>query len=169
MMKVKLLIILVFIIIIGLTGCGVYSFTGASVSPEVKTMSIQYFPNRAPLVQPTLSPKLTDALKDKFISEANLDLVPEAGDLELEGSIIGYSTVPQAIQGNEQPALNRLTISVKVVFINHYDDKQNFETTFSRFLDYESSINLADIEDELSDAIVEQIVQDIFNKAVVNW
>jgi len=168
-MKLRSLNILIFIVAIGLSGCGVYSFTGASVSPEIKTMSIQYFPNKAPLVQPTLSSKLTDALKDKFISEANLDLVPEAGDLELEGAVIGYSTVPQGIQGNEQAALNRLTISVKATFINHFDDKQNFETTFSRFLEYESSINLADIEDELNDAIVEMIVQDIFNKAVVNW
>jgi len=165
----RILNILILVVAISFTGCGVYSFTGASVSPEIKTMSIQYFPNRAPLVQPTLSAKLTDALKDKFISEANLDLVSEGGDLELEGAIIGYSTVPQGIQGNEQAALNRLTISVKATFINQFDNKQNFETTFSRFLEYESSINLADIEEELNDAIVEQIVQDIFNKAVVNW
>jgi len=161
--------IAIVLFILVLTGCGVYSFTGASISPEVKTISIQYFPNKAPLIQPTLSQNLTDAMKDKFIGEANLDLVPENGDLELEGEIIGYSTMPTAIQGNEQAALNRLTITVKVEFINHFDEKQNFENTFSRFLDYESSINLADVEQVLNDGIVEQIVQDVCNKAVVNW
>jgi len=156
-------------IMILLSGCGVYSFTGASISPEVKTIAISYFPNKAPMVQPTLSQKLTDALKDKFISEANLDLVPEDGDLEMEGEIIGYSIMPQAIQGDETAALNRLTITLKVKFVNHYDEKQNFETSFSHFVDYDSSINLANIEDQLNDEIIEELVQDIFNKAVVNW
>lgn len=152
-----------------LSGCGVYSFSGASISPEARTISIDYFQNKAPLVQPTLSQQFTDALKDKFTNETNLDLVAENGDLHIEGSIVDYKTRPQAIQGNEVAALNRLTISVKAKFINIYDEKQNFESTFTRFQDYESSLSLSDVEETLIQQINEELVQDIFNKAVVNW
>ena len=55
-----------------ITGCDVYSFTGASISPEIKTISIASFPNQASLVQPSLSQVFTEKLKDKFVSQTNL-------------------------------------------------------------------------------------------------
>lgn len=152
-----------------LPGCGVYSFTGASIPPGAKTISIEYFPNNALLVQPTLSQRFTDALKDKFTSETSLHLVVENGDMAIEGEIVGYNANPIAIQGNEQAALNRLTITINVRFINHLDEKMNFEQSFSRFQDYDSSNSLADVEDDLIDQINQYLVQDIFDKAVVNW
>ncbi len=160
---------LTFLLSFFITGCGIYSFTGASISPEVKTISIHYFPNHAPLVQPSLSQTFTDALKDKFSSQTDLDLVPNKGDLNIEGEITGYSTQPIAIQGNQTAALNRLTITVKVKFTNKFDQKQNFETNFSRYEDYESSKNLSDVEETLNTQITNYLVEDIFNKAVVNW
>ncbi|MCK4678024.1 MAG: LptE family protein [Bacteroidales bacterium] len=168
-MKRGVTYIILFVYITLLSACGVYSFTGASVSPEVKTVSIDYFPNKAPLIQATLSQTFTDALKDKFISEANLDLMPDNGDLQLSGTIIGYSTKPIAIKGNETAALNRLTITIKVKFINTVDETQNFESSFSRFEDYDSSRDLASVEDVLIGLINEQIVIDIFNRAIINW
>lgn len=146
-----------------------YSFTGASVSQEVKTISIDYFQNKAPLVVPTLSRTLTESLQNYFTSQTNLVLVDKGGDLHLEGSITGYAVQPQAISGNEQAQLNRLTITVNVKFINRFDSKQNFETSFSRYLDYPASQNLVTVQDGLIEGINEQLVQDIFNKAVVNW
>ncbi len=146
-----------------------YSFTGASISPEVKTISIDNFPNKAMLVVPTLSRSFTEALKNYFTSQTNLILVERNGDLNLEGSITGYSVQPQAISGNEVAQLNRLTITVKVNFTNKFDEKQNFESNFSRYVDYSSSQNLVSVQDDLIAEINEQLVQDIFNKAVVNW
>ena len=147
-----------------------YSFTGASISPDVKTVSIQYFANNASLVVPTLSRVFTDALKDYFTSQTNLILVDRNGDLNLEGAITGYSVQPIAIQGNETAAQNRLTISVTVKFTNKKNEKQNFENkTFSRYGDYNSSLNLAAIQDQLIKDINDALIQDIFNQAVVNW
>jgi len=146
-----------------------YSFTGASISPEVKTISIGYFQNKAQLVVPTLSRNLTEDLQNYFTSQTNLILVDRNGDLNLDGSITGYSVQPQAISGNEVAQLNRLTITVQVKFTNKFDEKQDFESTFSRYLDYPSSQNLASVQDDLIAQINEQLVQDIFNKAVVNW
>ena len=152
-----------------LSGCGVYSFTGASISPDIKTVSIQHFQNRATIIQPSLSQVFTEKMKDKFVSQTNLTLVTSFGDLQFEGEITDYFTQPTAIQGNEQAALNRLTITVKVKFVNMKDEKQSFENTFSRFTDYDSRKNLTSIESELINEVCNQIVDDIFNKAVINW
>ncbi len=146
-----------------------YSFTGASISPEVKTVAIANMPNNAGLVLPTLSRTITDALRDYFTSQTNLVLVDRNGDLSLEGSITQYSVQPVAIQGNETAALNRLTIAVSVKFVNKTDPKQNWESNFSRYQDYSSSLNLVAVQDGLIKEITDQLVQDIFNKSVVNW
>lgn len=170
-MKNKPLHIATLLFIIGLTtSCKInYSFTGASIPEDVKTVSINRFPNYAPLENVTLSQSFTEALKDIFLSQTNLTLVNKNGDLHFEGSIIDYKVTSIAIQGNETAALNRLTITVKVQFINTKDETQNFETSFSRFTDYDSSKNLSSIEDGLIKDINNQLTQDIFNKAVSNW
>ena len=97
------------------TSCKInYSFTGASISPDIKTVSIQYFPNMARLVNPNLSQVFTESLKEKFLSQTNLSLVNNIGDLNFEGEIVEYYTKPMAIQGDETAALNRLTIKIRV-------------------------------------------------------
>lgn len=148
-----------------------YSFTGASISPSVKTVSIAYIPNNAGLVVPTLSRTFTDALRNYFTSQTNLILVDRSGDLNLDGTITQYAVQPVAIQGNETAAMNRLTIVVNVKFTNKTDPdtKQNWETSFSRYQDYPSTSNLSAVQETLIADITEQLVQDIFNKAVVNW
>lgn len=146
-----------------------YSFTGASISANVKTVCILNFPNNASLVVPTLSRTITNELRDYFTSQTNLVLVDRNGDLNLDGSIIQYVVQPVAIQGNETAALNRLTIILSVKFTNKTDPKQNWEQTFSRYQDYSSSYNLSSVQDGLIRDITGQLVQDIFNKAVVNW
>lgn len=153
------------------TSCRVsYSFTGASISPNVKTLTIRYFPNNASNVVPTLSTSFTDALKDYFTSQSNLVLVDHGGDLTVEGAITSYDPAsPVAIQGNETAAMNRMTIGVNVKFTNRTNEKQNFETGFSRYKDYPSSQPLPSIQDQIIKEINDQLVQDIFNKAVVNW
>ena len=157
-------------IMIFLPSCRVsYSFTGASISASVKTVTIHYFANNAGLVVPTLSRTVTDALRDYFTSQTNLVQVDRDGDLLLDGSITQYSVMPVAIQGNETAAMNRLTIQVNVKFTNKTDSKQNWESTFSRYQDYSSSYNLSSVQEGLIKDITEQLVQDIFNKAVVNW
>ena len=146
-----------------------YSFSGASISPEVKTFTVKFFTKTAALGPASLSQTFTEKLKEKFISQTNLAVTDKNGDLTFEGSITNYSVAPISIQANEVAANNRLTISVNVKFTNLKDEKQNFETTFTRYADYESSKNLATEESRLISEINEQLVDDIFNKAVINW
>jgi hypothetical protein len=152
-----------------LAGCGVYSFTGASIPPEAKTISIGYFVNNAQFVEPSLSQSLTDAVRDRFLSQTSLDFVNEGGDLQIEGAITDYTTRPMAIQGDETAALNRLTVQVKVTFINTLDPTKDYESSFTRFAEYPSTQDLNTVKDQLIAEINEALVDDIFNKAVVNW
>jgi hypothetical protein len=152
-----------------LAGCGVYSFTGASIPPEAKTISITYFVNNAIYIEPTLSQSLTDALRDRFLAQTSLNFVKEGGDLQIEGEITEYSTRPVAIQGNETAALNRLSVTVKVKYSNLIDPTKDFESPFTRFEDYPSDQDLSSVKDQLISQINEALVDDIFNKAVVNW
>ncbi len=152
-----------------LGSCRIYSFTGASIPPGARTFSVFTFPNNAPLVNPVLGKVFTDALQDKFMRQTNLRLVPSAGHLHFEGSITDYAVTPVAITGNDQAALNRLTISVRVIFENELQPESNFERTFSRHLDFDSQRTLTEVEDDLVRGIVNTIVDDIFNQAVVNW
>lgn len=148
-----------------------YSFTGASIPPDAKTVSIENFPNMAPLVNPNLSNQLTEGLKDKFLAQTSLNLVNKNADLKFSGKITDYYTQPVAIQGSEVSvaAMNRLTVTVNVKFENNKDPKANFDTTFSQYRDYDSANNLQDIEAELIEEILKDLIQDIFNKSVVNW
>ena len=149
-------------------GCGIYSFSGASTE-GLKTVSIQYFQNRASLVQPGLSQNLTDALIDKCKAQTNLNVVNGLGDANFEGEISDYNTRPLTVAADASAAMNRFTITVKVKFTNAVDPDMSFEQTFSRYEDYNSSFDLSQVEAELSEKIIEMIVEDIFNRAFVNW
>jgi len=162
-------LIVIFLVSILVSGCGVYSFTGASIPPEAKTISVQFFPNRAQLIEPVLSPVFTDALRDQFVNQTNLEMIDRNGDLAIEGEIIEYKTSPVAIQGDQTAALNRLTIGVNVRFINRFEPDKDFEQKFVQFLDYPSESNLTAVKDELILGITEMLTTDIFNKAVINW
>lgn len=147
-----------------------YSFTGASIPPEVQTVQINHFPNVAPLINPTLSQVFTDALRDKFQSQTSLDIVRDDGDLVIEGEIFEYNTRPAAIQSDDLAALNRLTISVRVTYHNTMDETQSFDNQkFSRYEDYDSTADLTAVSEVLVPIIVEALIEDIFNKTVVNW
>ena len=154
---------------ISLNSCGIYSFTGASIPTEAKTVSVQYFNNKAATVQPTLSQVFTERLKDMFLEQTNLTLNENEGDLAFSGYISKYQIKPMAIKANETAGQNRLTIAVKVTYKNSFDSENNFEQTFSRYHDYDSTENISDIESALIEEITNELVEDVFNKAFVNW
>lgn len=152
-------------------GCRVsYSLSGASIAPEVKTVSIPYFPNSAPLVAPILSSTFTDALQAKFANQTRLIQVREDGDMSFEGEIVGYTSTSTAVTAGEQTATkNRLTISIRVKFTNRIQPEYNFDRTFSQYADYDNNLALQSVETSLIPEIVDMLVEDIFNAAVSNW
>jgi hypothetical protein len=146
-----------------------YSFSGVNISPEVATYSVDYFPNRAPIVQAQLSQLFTDALMDKIQSNTSLDLSTDGGDVHFSGEITGYDTRPTAITGDEVAARNRLTITVRVRYTNAIEPELDYDTSFSRYEDYDATLNLSDVENVLIEQILEYLIEDIFNRAFVSW
>lgn len=152
-------------------GCTVkYSFSGASISPEMKTVTIEYFPNNAAMVAATLTSTFNDQFQQKIQRETRLQLVPENGDGIFEGEIYDYRTDPVAISGDEFASKNRLTIAVKVKYTDKINPKNSFESKiFSGYEDYDAQQMLSSVESTLIPQIVQKIVQDIFNAAYSNW
>ena len=146
-----------------------YSTTGAAISPDLKTLSVLYFSNRSAQAPPNLAQDFTEKLRDKCRSNTSLTLVTDGGDANFEGEITGYETIPQALQNNDVASMNRFTITVHVKYTNSTDPKLNFDSSFSRFRDYSSSQDLSAVADEKTKQIFEDLVEDIFNKAFVNW
>ena len=152
------------------TSCtGGYSFTGASIPPGAHTISVATFPNYASTVNPQLSQKLTDELMQMFASQTSLDVTNSDGDLQVSGEITGYDTRASALSASDEVSMNRLTITIKVKFVNTKDPDADFEQQFSRYRDYAATLDFSTVESSLMSEIVTELCEDIFNKAVVNW
>lgn len=161
------------LIVVALTifsGCKIkYSLSGASISPQAKTVTVSYFPNNATMVAPVLSTTLTESLQDKFQRQTKLAQVSSGGDLSFEGEITNYTSEPVSISGSETASLNRLTITVKVRFTNVIEPNLNYDKAFTSYSDYSTDILLQEAEETLIPEIVDMLVDDIFNAAVSNW
>lgn len=169
-MKKSIIFSIYIVLIFILSSCGIYSFTGASIPPGAKTVSVEYFKNNASIFNPTLSQELTEMLQNKLVSQTTLNLTDGKGDLQFKGQIVDYSVSPVGLlAGSETSAQNRLTIKVKVEFINEFEESTNFTETFTRYAEYPSSEILSSVEGSLVPEIIELITDDIFQKAVVNW
>ncbi len=165
-----LLAVILPVFIIATAGCKVsYSFSGASISPQIRTLSVQNFLNRAALVQPGLDQAFTDALIDKCKAQTSLEVISNLGDVSFEGEITDYRTAPLTVAADAYAAMNRFTITVRVKFTNTVDTDLSFDQTFSRYEDYDSNLDLSAVEQDLSEKIIELIIEDVFNKAFVNW
>ncbi len=153
-----------------LHSCGIYSFTGTNIEADVKTVTVNYFEYLAPKVNPTLSNQLTEAMQEKFLKLTKLELVDMEGDLEIIGSVTGYDVKAASVTANEEVAQNRLTVTVKVDFINRKYPEESLENkSFSAYQDFDATQSIDAVESQLCEDIVEQLVEDIFNGTVANW
>jgi len=153
------------------TSCGFvkYSFSGTSIQPDVKTITINFFEYKALKVNPSLSNDVTEALKEKYRKLTKLEQVEEEGDLEVSGEITGYDVKATAVTANEVAAQNRLTVTVKVYFSNKKYPEDDFEKSFSSYADYDSTQSLDAVESALVEEILDKLIEDIFNATVAQW
>lgn len=158
------------ICILSLCSCGIYSFTGTSIQPDVNTVTIDFFEYKALKVNPSLSNEITEAIRSQFRRMTRLEQVEMDGDLEISGAITGYDVTATAITAQEVAAQNRLTVSVTVNFENRKHPEDNFENkSFSAYADYDSMQSLESVQSSLCTEIVDKIVEDIFNATVAQW
>lgn len=152
-----------------LSSCGIYSFTGTSLSPDIKTFSILNF-NMGTAGGPSdLPQKLTEELKEYFQKNTSLTLQQTGGDLLLEGTITGYDVLAAAPTANDQAGLNRLNVTVQVRFTNGKDETKNFDQSFTYYADFPQTQTLDQNEARLLVTIKENLVQQIFNKSAADW
>jgi len=163
-------LIAIVVLAVGMWGCSInVTMSGASIPDNIKNFSVQYFENRAPLINPTLSQNFTEGLKDRVTQESRLILKNGTGDVDFSGEITGYNVRPMAIQADALSAMTRLTVTVKVRYKNYKDPKVNWESSFSAFREFDSSLNINEVEEEYVGEIIEEITENIFNKTFSDW
>lgn len=164
----RFLIIIVAALCVG--ACGIYSFSGTSIQPDVQTITINFIEYKAQRVNPSLSNDLTEALKEQFRKMTRLEQIEMDGDMEVSGEITGYEVAATAVTANEVAAQNRLTVTVKISFQDRKYPEEDFDSkSFSAYADYDSSNSLDAVESALCQEIVDKLVEDIFNACVAQW
>ena len=147
-----------------------YKFNGASIDyTKVKTITIQDFPNQAPLVYPQLSQLFTEGLKDIYVRQTRLEMVNNNGDLELEGEITGYDLSNTAVKEDAYASLTKLTVTVRVRYSNRVNPDEDFEQSFSAYREFDANTMLEQVQEELCTEIIEELVDQIYNATVANW
>ena len=153
-----------------LSSCGIYSFSGTSIQPDVKSITINYFEYKALKVNPNLSNELTEAVRNQFRKMTSLEQLDMDGDLEITGEITGYDVKATAITAGDQAAQNRLTITAKVSFVNRKHPEDDFTNkSFYGYSDFDATNSLDAVESTLVTEIIEKLVDDIFNATVAQW
>lgn len=153
------------------TACSIsYKFNGASIDyTKVKTITISDFTNQASYVNPTLAPEFTEELKDIYIRQTRLEQVTSNGDLALEGEVTGYDFTPMAVKEDALASQTRLTITVRVRYMNNTNPDEDFEQSFSAYREFDSNLMVQQVEGSLCAEIIEEIVDQVYNATVANW
>jgi outer membrane lipopolysaccharide assembly protein LptE/RlpB len=147
-----------------------YKFNGASINyDKVKTISVADFPIKAAYVYAPLATKFNEKLKDVYVQQTRLRLVPRNADLQVEGEITGYNQYNQAVKADGYSSEVKLTITVNVRYVNNTHHEEDFEQQFSAFRTYDSTQMLTAVQDELIEQMVKEIADQIFNATVANW
>ena len=163
--------LLVWLCLLMATACSIsYKFNGASIDyTKVKTITISDFTNQASYVNPTLAPEFTEELKDIYIRQTRLEQVTSNGDLALEGEVTGYDFTPMAVKEDALASQTRLTITVRVRYMNNTNPDEDFEQSFSAYREFDSNLMVQQVESSLCAEIIEEIVDQVYNATVANW
>ena len=159
----------IFVLLFTMTSCGIYSFSGTSIQPDVNTITINYIEYRALRVNPAFSNEFTEAIRNQFRRMTRLEQVEHDGDMELSGEVTGYEVTPAAVTADEVAARNKLTVTVKIQFSDKKHPEEDFDKSFSAYSEYDSNNTLDAVESSLCAEIIEKLVEDIFNAAVAQW
>lgn len=152
-----------------LQSCGIYSFTGTTLSPDLKTITVNNFTLQTAGGPTNLALNFNERLKEYYQRYTNLKVVPNNGDLVLDGTITNYDLLAIAPTATDQAGLNRLQITVQARFVNNKDESKNFEQSFSFYQDFPQNQTLTQNEPRLVPKILDQLVLDIFNKTAADW
>ena len=169
-LKVRNILLLGLVLV--LQGCAIsYKFNGASIDySTTHSISVADFPNNAALVYPPLSNDLSEGIRDLYQRQTRLQILRKGGDLELEGEITGYTLTPMSITAADSySSETKLTLTVRVRFINNVAPEESFDKTYSAYQTFDSSRLLTDVQDELCRTMITEIAENIYNDTVAKW
>jgi len=164
-------LVLFFILPMLFVSCSIsYKFNGASIDyTKTKSISIADFPNIAELIYPPLSQEFAESLRDTYTKQTRLQLLKKAGDLHIEGEIVGYQLTPMAISADSYASETKLTVSINIRFSNNKKPEDDFEKRYTAFKTFDSNRMLTDVQDELNKVIIAEITDNIYNDTVAKW
>ena len=152
----------------GNSSCNVYKFRDIAIPDSIKTIKVNFIENRAPYVNPLLSPRLTDRLKQKIVTQTKLSQTNnDNADWDVKGYISNYTSSTSGIS-QQQVATNRLTVTVHIS-VNDQKANKTQEYDVSRNFEYSATKSLSQAESELADDIIRGLTDDIFNRIFSNW
>lgn len=169
MMNNNYILFVLIVFSVSFSSCFFYSFKGTSIPAEVKTYFVERFDVRASSAIPTVGQTFSEALKDKIRAQSNLNQSDENPDIEFKGVVTDYYVSSEAPQAGETTAFNRLSITLSVEYIYYKNEEKNWKENFRSFADFGSNVNLIDVQDQLIDAIQEEMIEKIFNRAFNDW
>ena len=150
------------------TSCHVYRFNDVSLPPDVKTVKVNLIENRAQYVNPQLSPRLSDRLRQKIVSQTKLSQTNnDNADWEINAVITSYLVSTSGISGQQQTT-NQLSVTIHVAVTKKKEQKTD-EYDVSHNFQFSASKSLQQAETDLNDEMVRTLTDDIFNRLFSNW
>jgi hypothetical protein len=154
--------------LVAIQGTCRYSLKDVSIPADIKTVRVFYIENKARYINPQLSPKLSDKLRQKIINQTRLSQTNNDADFEISGYVSDYSVSTSGIS-QKQVASNNLNVTVHIIFKNKKDEKKNFEADITRNFPFSASKSLTQAETELNEQMITSLTDEIFNRIFSNW
>jgi hypothetical protein len=146
-----------------------YKTKDVSIDPDVKTFRVDYIENKARYINPQLSPRITDKLRQKITAQTSLKPSTGEAHLEISGFVSEYSVTTSGVSDGRNAITNRLNISITVEIKNNPHPEKSIQSVVSRNFDFPAQLTIAQAEARLGDEIVKNVVDEIFNKIFSNW
>lgn len=166
--KITYLLAIILFSLASLQGTCRFSMKDVSIPADIKTVKVSYIENKARYINPQLSPKLSDKLRQKIVNQTRLSQINGEADYEISGYISDYSVSTSGIS-DRQVASNNLNVTVHLVFKNRKDDKKNFEADLTRNFPFSATKSLSQAESELTEQVITSLTDEIFNRIFSNW
>ena len=166
--KITYFLVLILFAITSLQGTCRFSMKDVSIPSDIKTVKVSYIENKARYINPQLSPKLSDKLRQKIVNQTRLSQINGEADYEISGYISDYSVSTSGIS-DRQVASNNLNVTVHLIFKNRKDAKKNFEADLTRNFPFSATKSLSQAESELTEQVITSLTDEIFNRIFSNW
>jgi len=149
-------------------GCP-YSFTGASVPPNWKTIAIPLAEDQSGYGEPGLREEFTTMLTTLFITDNSLQVSERTrSDLILSGSITTVADAPSSVGGEEQVRARRVTMTVRYRLQDMTTRRDVWEKTFTNWGEYPWTGGPSQVREGLNEAM-RKLTEDILLETVSGW